>query len=54
MQQKAGRIHAAGMEREVSFEPVNDGSINNPVDEVYNATYKAFGEALRYGEGKDL
>ena len=40
--QGAGRITAAGMRREVSFEPV-DGAINEPindrVDEAYRAKY---------------
>lgn len=39
LRQKAGRIKAAGMTREVAFEPV-DGSINDRIDEVYRAKYK--------------
>jgi len=36
--QKAGRIIAAGMTKEVSFEPV-DGSINDRIDEAYRVKY---------------
>ena len=39
VQQKAGRIVAAGMTREVIFEPVA-GSINDGVDDAYKAKYK--------------
>lgn len=39
LKQKAGRIIAAGMTKEVAFEPV-DGEINNRVDEAYRAKYK--------------
>jgi len=38
MQQKAGRIHAAGMVKEVTFEPV-EGSINAQIDEAYKKKY---------------
>ena len=38
LEQKAGRITAAGMTKEVSFEPV-DGAINDRVDEAYRAKY---------------
>ena len=34
MTQKAGRIHAAGMARDVTFEPVQ-GAINTKIDEAY-------------------
>jgi hypothetical protein len=34
MRQKTGRIIAAGMTKEVTFEPV-DGPINNHIDEAY-------------------
>jgi NADP-dependent 3-hydroxy acid dehydrogenase YdfG len=37
-QQKAGRIIAAGVTKEVTFEPV-DGSINNRIDDAYRAKY---------------
>jgi hypothetical protein len=36
--QKAGRIIAAGMKKEVTFEPV-DGSINDRIDNAYRAKY---------------
>jgi len=39
MQQKAGRIVAAGVTREVSFEPVA-GSMNDRIDAAYRAKYK--------------
>ena len=38
MQQKAGRITAAGMTKEVTFEPVY-GPINDRIDEAYRAKY---------------
>jgi hypothetical protein len=38
MEQKAGRIIAAGMTREVSFEPV-EGSINDRLDDAYETKY---------------
>lgn len=40
MRQKAGRITAAGMTRQVSFEPVN-GTINDRIDEAYRSKYKS-------------
>jgi hypothetical protein len=40
VRQKAGRITAAGMTKEVAFEPV-DGPINNLIDEAYRAKYKS-------------
>ncbi len=39
LQQKAGRITAAGLTREVTFEHV-DGEINDQIDEAYRAKYK--------------
>jgi hypothetical protein len=39
LRQKAGRITAAGMTREVTFEPV-DGPINELIDDAYRAKYK--------------
>ncbi len=39
VRQKAGRITAAGMTRDVTFEPV-DGPINDPVDDAYRAKYR--------------
>ena len=38
VRQKAGRITAAGMTKEVSFEPV-DGAINRRIDDAYRAKY---------------
>jgi hypothetical protein len=40
LQQKAGRIIAAGMTKEVRFEPVH-GDINNAVDEAYKKKYSS-------------
>jgi len=39
IRQKAGRIIAAGMSKEVTFEPVN-GPINDRIDDAYQAKYK--------------
>jgi len=39
LRQKAGRITAAGMTREVIFEPV-EGPINDRIDAAYRAKYK--------------
>jgi hypothetical protein len=39
MQQKAGRITAAGILKEVKFEPV-EGPINGLIDDAYRAKYK--------------
>ena len=38
LRQKAGRITAAGMTREVAFEPVN-GSIKDSIDDAYRLKY---------------
>ncbi len=38
-QQRAGRITAAGITREVTFEPV-DGKINDRIDDAYRTKYK--------------
>ena len=38
MRQKAGRIIAAGMTKEVAFEPV-EGAINDRIDDAYRAKY---------------
>jgi hypothetical protein len=40
LRQKAGRITAAGMTKDVRFEPV-DGSINDRIDDAYRAKYKS-------------
>ncbi len=37
--QKAGRIIAGGMTKEVTFEPVN-GAINDLIDDAYQAKYR--------------
>jgi len=39
MQQKRGRITAAGVKKNVAFEPV-DGPINDDIDEAYREKYK--------------
>jgi hypothetical protein len=39
LSQKAGRITAAGLTRDVTFEPV-DGPINDAIDEAYRAKYR--------------
>ena len=40
IKQKAGRITAAGMTRDVAFEAV-DGPVNDRIDEAYRAKYAA-------------
>src|ERR1700747_745028 len=40
LQQKAGRMIAAGMTKEVTFEPVS-GDVNNVIDEAYKKKYKS-------------
>ena len=39
LREKAGRITAAGMTKEVTFEPVN-GPINDLIDDAYRAKYQ--------------
>ena len=39
LRQKAGRITAAAMTKEVRFEPVPPGGIDNRIDEAYKAKY---------------
>ena len=39
MMQKAGRINAAGVTSDVTFEPV-EGPVNDRIDEAYRAKYK--------------
>lgn len=39
VQQKSGRITAAGLTKEVSFEPA-DGKINESIDEAYRVKYQ--------------
>jgi len=38
-EQKAGRIHAAGMVKEVAFEAVAPGNINTKIDDAYKKKY---------------
>jgi hypothetical protein len=40
VRQKAGRIKAAGLVREVTFEPIGEEKINARIDEAYRAKYK--------------
>jgi hypothetical protein len=40
MRQHAGRITAAGMTKEVTFEPV-DGPVNDRIDDAYRAKYRS-------------
>jgi len=40
LSQKAGRITAAGLTRDVTFEPV-DGPINDAIDDAYRAKYRS-------------
>lgn len=40
MRQKGGRIKAAGLTKDVSFESVN-GTINDRIDEAYRSKYKS-------------
>jgi hypothetical protein len=40
VRQKAGRITAAGMTKEVTFEPV-DGPVNDRIDDAYRAKYRS-------------
>lgn len=39
VRQKAGRIIAAGMTREVAFEPVRDAKLAEQIDDAYRAKY---------------
>lgn len=39
VRQKAGRIQAAGMTKDVLFEPVQQGAVNGKVDDAYRAKY---------------
>lgn len=39
LRQKAGRVTAAGITKEVSFEPV-EGEINDRIDDAYRTKYK--------------
>jgi hypothetical protein len=39
LRQKAGRITAAGMTKDVAFEPV-EGAVNDAIDETYRTKYR--------------
>jgi hypothetical protein len=39
LRQKAGRINAAGMTKEVMFKPI-EGAVNDRIDEAYRAKYR--------------
>ena len=39
LRQQAGRITAAGMIKEVAFEPVHDAALNDRIDAAYRARY---------------
>jgi hypothetical protein len=39
LRQKAGRVTAAGMTKDVTFEPV-DGPVNDRIDEAHRAKYR--------------
>ena len=39
MRQKAGRIRAAGITKEVAFEPV-EGAVDDQIDDAYRAKYR--------------
>lgn len=41
MEQKAGRIHAAGKIMEVSFEPIRDEELNKKIDDAYRKKYSS-------------
>ncbi|MEZ4951119.1 MAG: DUF2255 family protein [Saprospiraceae bacterium] len=40
MEQKAGKIQAAGMEKKVRFEPEQSSILNEKIDEAYRQKYK--------------
>jgi hypothetical protein len=40
VKQKGGRIHAAGMVKDVFFEPVNGNEINEQIDKAYRKKYE--------------
>ena len=40
LKQKAGRITAAGMTKDVTFEPVHDAALNARIDDAYRAKYE--------------
>ena len=40
LRQRAGRITAADMTKEVTFEPVDDGPIDDRIDDAYRTKYR--------------
>ena len=40
VRQKAGRFTSAGMTKEVVFEPIDDGPINDRIDDAYRVKYQ--------------
>jgi len=40
LRQRAGRITAAGLTKEVTFAPVDDGPINDRIDDAYRTKYR--------------
>jgi hypothetical protein len=54
MQQKAGKIVAAGMTRQVHFEPVS-GAVDESIDEAYRKKYKGspYLEAMISGRARE-
>ena len=41
LSQKAGKIKAAGIEKDVEFEPIKGEEINDKIDEAYRAKYSS-------------
>jgi hypothetical protein len=41
IRQESGRIIAAGMTKEVAFEPVDDRAMNDRIDDAYRAKYSS-------------
>lgn len=41
IEQKAGRIHAAGKVMEVTFEPIRDEELNKKIDDAYRIKYSS-------------
>lgn len=41
LRQKAGRITAAGITRDVAFEPVHAATLDDKIDEAYRAKYRS-------------
>ena len=53
MQQKAGRITAAGMTKEVTFESI-DGGMNDRIDDAYRAKYKEQSISESHGRRREV